>query len=558
MEMKDFLKSIKILYRTENDFNLRRYFSFNSLVIIIVLTVILSSIVYWNQKNALIEYSISSATVFAQQINRSISSKIIDSALIKENNLLIEDNTNFLLQLDKISESFLNEYGDVKKIKIFNHEGKIVYSSDPDDIGFVNTGKNLKNALTGQTSTELTRRHTEFKEDSSNKGKKFSIDILEIYVPLYRDLNNPLQKEIIGAFEIYTDISAVYQLIRKEFYKVPLLLLFSMGILYLFLQIVIKKANDIINIKNEEINLHASELAEAQKRITSAIDRVIEDGSFHIRLLSDDLMKCWEVKNCTHIACPSYKSENLRCWQVSGTFCGGNVQGVFANKYGDCRACEVYKNAFKDRIKLIGESFNNMMVLLESKHKELQKMNEKLNVLIDTDPLTETGNRRSFQKRMESIHLLSLRYSHPYSIIVCDVDYFKPYNDTYGHQKGDYALVSVVNAMKTSVRRTDEIFRWGGEEFIIILPQQNMFAALKVARSLRATVESLGITHAASPSKFLTISVGVACNIAENVKYISWESVIKQADDELYKAKAAGKNCVYPAVNISNISDETI
>jgi diguanylate cyclase (GGDEF)-like protein len=547
-----------MFYGTEGNFNLRRYFSFFSLVIIVVLTMILSAIVYWNQRNALINYSISSATMFAHQINENISRKIIDSALIKENNLQIENNTNFLLQLDKISESFLNEYGDVKKMKIFDHEGKVVYSSDPNDIGLMNTGRNIKKAMTGQTVTELTRRYKEFQDDLSNKEKKYSIDILEIYVPIYSDLNNPVKEEIIGAFEIYTDISTVYQLISREFYKVPLLLLFSMGILYMFLQVVIKKASGIINKRDAEINLYTAELNEAQKRIKAAIDKVIEDQSFHIRLQSDDLLKCWEIKNCTHVGCPSYKSENLRCWQVSGTFCGGKVQGVFASKYGDCRKCEVYQNAFKDRINLIGESFNNMMVLLESKHMELQKLNERLNILIDTDPLTETGNRRSFQKRMESIHLLSLRYNHPYSIIVCDVDYFKAFNDTYGHQKGDYALVAASNAMKTSLRRTDEIFRWGGEEFIIILPQQNLFTALKVAENLRTTVESLGIAHTVSPSKVITISVGVACNIADNVKYISWESVIKQADDELYKAKAAGKNCVSPPVNISSISDETV
>jgi diguanylate cyclase (GGDEF)-like protein len=556
--MPKYLRFTKNIYGSEGNFNLRRYFSLFSLVIIVVLTIILSGIVYWSQRNSLIEYSISSAKVFAQQINTNINEKIINSDLLKDNNLKIENDSFFIVQLDDIIGSFLKEYGDIKKIKIYNREGRIVYSSDPDDVGLVNNGINVKKTLTGQTSTELTRNHTEFQEDSSNRGKLFNVDILEIYVPLYKNLNKASQKEIIGVFEIYKDISTVYQLIRKEFYKVPLLLLFAMSMLYLVLQIVIIKASKIINRKNDEINLYITELTEAQQRIKSAIDRVIEDGSFHIRLQSDNLLKCWEVKDCTHVGCPSYKSENLRCWQVSGTFCGGKVQGFFASKYGDCRKCEVYQNAFKDRISLIGESFNNMMVLLESKHQELEKLNEKLNVLIDTDPLTETGNRRSFQKRMESIHLLSLRYSHPYSIIVCDIDYFKLYNDTYGHQKGDYALVAVANAMKTSVRRTDEIFRWGGEEFIIILPQQNLLAAIKVAENLRTAVELLGIAHTGSPSKILTISVGVACNIAENIKYISWESVIKQADDELYTAKSAGKNCVYPTLNIRNISDEKI
>jgi len=557
--MSKYLRLNKGIFETDGKFNLRRYFSLFSLVIIIVLTMVLSGIVYWNQKNSLIEYSISSAKIFAQQINATINRKIIDADLLKEDNLQIESDSLFLLQLDDITGSFLKEYGDIKKIKIFNREGEIIYSSDTEDIGLVNSGKNIKKTLlTGQTSTELTRQHSEFREDSSNRGKRFNIDILEIYVPLYKSLRNPSQEEIIGVVEIYKDISTVYQLIRKEFYKVPLLLLFSMSMLYLFLQIVIKKASEIINKKNDEINLYNLELTEAQQRIKTAIDRVIEDQSFHIRLQADNLLKCWEVKNCTHADCPSYKSENLRCWQVSGTFCGGKVQGFFANKFGDCRKCEVYQNAFKDRISLIGESFNNMMVLLESKHQELQQLNEKLNVLIDTDPLTETGNRRSFQKRMESIHLLSLRYNHPYSIIICDVDYFKSYNDTYGHQRGDYALVSIANAMKTSIRRTDEIFRWGGEEFIVILPEQNLMAAIKVAENLRTGVEMLGIAHAGSPSKVLTVSVGVTCNLADNVKYFSWESVIKQADDELYKAKSAGRNCVYPNVNIKNISDGKI
>ncbi len=264
------------------------------------------------------------------------------------------------------------------------------------------------------------------------------------------------------------------------------------------------------------------------------------------------------MKDCKQIGCPSYKAENLRCWQVAGTFCGGRVQGYFAQKYGDCRHCEVYQNAFKDRISLIGESFNNMMVLLENKHSEMKKLNEKLNIMIDTDPLTETGNRRSFQKRIESIHLMALRYNHPYSIVICDVDNFKTYNDTYGHQKGDYALISRANAMKTSIRRTDEMFRWGGEEFIIILPEQNLQSAVRVAETLRQSAEALGIPHLISSSGVLTISVGVACNIAENVKFISWENVIKQADDELYRAKGAGKNCVFPSVRISNNPEDKL
>jgi diguanylate cyclase (GGDEF)-like protein len=298
---------------------------------------------------------------------------------------------------------------------------------------------------------------------------------------------------------------------------------------------------------NEEINKYNRELEEAQHRISDSIDEVIEHESFHVRYVNRGLAKCWEVKDCAQKDCPSYKSESLRCWQVAGTFCGGEVQGVFAKKYGDCRKCEVFRQAFNNRINTIGESFNNMMALLQSKQLELQEANKKLNVLIDVDPLTQIANRRSFQKRIESIHLMTLRYNHPYSVIICDVDNFKLYNDTYGHQQGDYVLISVANTMKSSIRRTDEIFRWGGEEFIVILPEQNHSDALKVAENLRRSVYDLAIEHRKSEIKIVSISCGVASFYPWKTRDISWEYVVKQADDALYKAKLGKKNCVYSA-----------
>jgi len=457
--------------------------------------------------------------------------------------------------LDKIAGVFLHDYSDIKKISIFDLQRRAVYSTDIRDIGISSDSFTLKRALNDRIDSKLIRRGVELHGEASGAGKS-SIDILSVYAPIYGELPGALPGEVVGAFRICKDVSPIFHLMRQEFYKVPLLLIFSMSALYLFLQMVIRNANAIINKQNKEIDSYNAELEEAQKRIKKAIDDVIENSSFSVRHHRDDLLKCWEVKNCAHTDCPSHEAENLRCWQISGTFCGGKVQGYFANKYGDCRKCEVYHHAFKDRINLIGENFNNMMVLLDSKHQQLQKLNEKLNVLIDTDHLTEVGNRRSFQKRMENVHLLSLRYGHSYSIIISDVDNFKSYNDTYGHQSGDNALVSIAKVMKTSVRRTDEIFRWGGEEFIIILPEQNLSAALKVAENLRTAVEALAIPHTGSASGILTLSAGVACNVADNVRYISWENVIKQADDELYRAKSAGKNCISPPVNIKNIQDQ--
>jgi diguanylate cyclase (GGDEF)-like protein len=173
-------------------------------------------------------------------------------------------------------------------------------------------------------------------------------------------------------------------------------------------------------------------------------------------------------------------------------------------------------------------------------------LNDRLNWLIDIDPLTQVANRRSFQKRVENIHQLSLRYSRPYSIIMCDVDDFKVYNDLYGHQQGDYALITASNIIEKSLRKTDELFRWGGEEFVIILPEQDIASALKVAEHLRISMQSLSIEHKTSDFHILTMSFGVSSNATEKIKHLSWESVLKEADDQLYRAKSEGKNCVYP------------
>ena len=448
--------------------------------------------------------------------------------------------------MDEIAKHRIYEYQDIVKFKIFNRKGNTIYSTDQSNIGIVNTSPFLKLALRGETASKLTRRFTPVNSDTSEMGKTYEIDLLEVYVPIYMESHDGTKGEIMGAFEIYKDQTPLLGLMKQEFIKVPLLLIFAMSALYLFLQVVITKADRIISEQRDEIEKHNAELREAQDKISESIDEVIEHESFHVRYENKNLLKCWEHKKCTKKDCPSYENDHRRCWQVAGTFCGGTVQGYFATKYGDCRKCDVFKHALDNRINSIGESFNNMMALLENKHHQLQLLNDRLNWLIDIDPLTQVANRRSFQKRVENIHQLSLRYSRPYSIIMCDVDDFKIYNDLYGHQQGDYALITASTIIEKSLRKSDELFRWGGEEFVIILPEQDIASALKVAEHLRVSMQSLSIEHKASEFHILTMSFGVSSNATEKIQHLSWESVLKEADDQLYRAKSEGKNCVYP------------
>ncbi len=526
-------------------FNLNKYFSVFNFIIIIVLTVVLSFMIIWSHKNALINYAVSTTEEFAHQLNQRIYSDFIFASL-KENSSIkmIEKGSSDHIKLDKIAGTYLYDYKDIFKFRMFDLSGKIIYSTDSRNMGDIIRSESLDEALKGNSASHLEKHDTGGVRNSFNMGRSQSIDLLSVYVPVYKDIYNKSEEDIVGAFEIHRDVSSLFNVIKKEVYSVPLEVMLAMTVLFFFWQIIMKRADKIIRRQNVEIASYNAVLEEAQEKFISSIDQVMEYKSFNVRFQSDDLVKCWETKNCEEKECPSYKSENLRCWQVSGTFCSGKVQGQFANKYGDCRKCEVYSNAFDDKINIIGESFNNMMTLLENKHRELEGLNEKLNRLVDIDPLTQTGNRRSFHKRMESIHMIALRYNHPYSMVVCDVDNFKLYNDTYGHQKGDLVLLSIAKAMKASVRKTDEIFRWGGEEFVIILPEQDSPSALRVAENIRSSIELLNIEHTGNEPQSVTVSCGVSSNSAG---HISWERILKSADDALYMAKQAGRNCVCAA-----------
>lgn len=158
------------------------------------------------------------------------------------------------------------------------------------------------------------------------------------------------------------------------------------------------------------------------------------------------------------------------------------------------------------------------------------------------DPLTEIPNRRFFMKRAKEEFMRAERDHTPISLIMVDIDYFKGFNDRYGHIEGDVTLRKVAEAMKQQLRRPpDCIARYGGEEFIIMLPNTSSEGAEQVAEKLRAKIEALQINNEASTcSSVVTISLGVAAAPHDG---ISFEAQLKQADEALYTAKQKGRNC---------------
>ena len=167
---------------------------------------------------------------------------------------------------------------------------------------------------------------------------------------------------------------------------------------------------------------------------------------------------------------------------------------------------------------------------------------KELERLASTDPMTNLYNRRYFSELATTVVKLAKRSKLIYSIIMIDIDKFKSINDTYGHAIGDDVIVALAKLLKHNIRESDIVCRWGGEEFIILLPQTEQDGALMIAEKLRKTVETLSVTVRNNKKIYFTISLGVATSDSDNCTDI--ENVINNADKALYLAKESGRNMV--------------
>ncbi|WP_162176213.1 diguanylate cyclase [Candidatus Magnetobacterium casense] len=180
--------------------------------------------------------------------------------------------------------------------------------------------------------------------------------------------------------------------------------------------------------------------------------------------------------------------------------------------------------------------------MADNLQRDLNVVTDKLSILCTVDQLTDVANRRCLEDTYNTEWKRSLRNGTPLALIMMDIDFFKQYNDSYGHTKGDVCLTRVAQTIKQTLKRPQDLpARYGGEEFAVILPETDEAGALNVAEGIRAAIEAQCIPHRMSKvSNYVTVSVGVCVMVANLID--NKDVHLFRADQALYKAKQGGRN----------------
>jgi len=210
----------------------------------------------------------------------------------------------------------------------------------------------------------------------------------------------------------------------------------------------------------------------------------------------------------------------------------------------------------KDDLKTANEKLNEANRKLEDKvtkrTEELERSYAKLKIASQTDPLTNLLNRRTCEDKFKYEIDRFQRTKVPFSIILCDIDHFKNINDNYGHNIGDLVLVQVATILQEASRKTDINFRWGGEEFLILLPDTELEGAIIAGEKIREKIET-AMFELDKNKLSVTMSFGVSEYEEEQIM----EDCVKVADGYLYEAKRAGRNRLYPLAKATSANHDS-
>jgi diguanylate cyclase (GGDEF)-like protein len=270
---------------------------------------------------------------------------------------------------------------------------------------------------------------------------------------------------------------------------------------------------------------------EADKAIS---ERLGKDIVF-VPLSMQQETECWQRNQCNDESCACYRKYHPVCWLKSAKRFRGNELETYSDKLQRCLKCECLLPVGVFALK--GRKISNIHRFLNDNFAGIIKNSvkyERMAFSAKRDHLTGIMNKRWLMMEVIKLYRLASRYSHPLSLCMLDIDHFKKFNDTYGHQTGDVILKVLARLLSKNLRNTDIVARYGGEEFTIVLPNTNKDDALKVLDKIRQVVQDFGF----EPEKAVlnvTISMGVATFGDDNIENV--HDLFKRADIALYQAK---------------------
>ena len=304
-------------------------------------------------------------------------------------------------------------------------------------------------------------------------------------------------------------------------------------------------------------------ISRIREEIIPLFDRAILDENAYFQ--NPHIINCLKKKNCTRESCPVFHNETARCWQIAGTYCGGNVQGSFAEKYENCRKCDVFQAGCPTIVEELGENLNNLLFLLRKEKRLTRSQNDKneylnrellsalenldtrnreIQELVITDKLTGLYNRHYLMTSLEDEIDRCHRRENRFAIMMIDVDNFKSVNDTYGHTFGDVLLAYLGGMLRKQIRKYDRPFRYGGEEFVVILPETDLTIAWVVAERIRTTFEKEQFRFEVKDAPVTTVARSLSIGLVRYEPNMTPETLLAHADEAMYKAKTQGKNRV--------------
>ncbi|GAB4231018.1 MAG: hypothetical protein Kow0049_13160 [Stanieria sp.] len=370
----------------------------------------------------------------------------------------------------------------------------------------------------------------------------YDINDYKLKVELTR---NKLMVTTIASLRAYRDLLAIDNSRKK------------MMVLYTALEAVKNNLENLVELRTQELQQEIEERKKVEKtlRLTQfSLDRardaiyflspnakffyVNEAASKIFGYTKEELLKMSIYDIDPHLHPPNWSSH----WQKLKEQEAFTFESIHFTKEGENLPVEVTVNY----LEFEQQEYNCAIVrdIRDRKQAEakLKEANQKLQYLATIDGLTQIANRRSFDEYLEQEWLKMSHSKQPLSLILCDVDYFKKYNDYYGHQAGDDCLRQVAYIINNSIRRPGDLAaRYGGEEFAVILPNTNLDGAVCVAQKIQQAVKELELVHSVSEvAQYITLSMGIFSTIPR--PELSPSSLITKVDLALYQAKKLGRD----------------